>query len=207
VSLARYYRFHAGIYDWTRWSFLFGRRAFIEDLASREPPGSVLEIGCGTGTNLRLLGRRLPEAELFGVDLSTDMLRRAHCKLASFGERVQLHRGRFPGDSKLLGLERRFDLIVFSYSLSMFGDDWSSAIDAARESLSSRGLLAALDFHDCRLPGFKEWMRLNHVRLDGQLLPALRTHLTPRYSRVHPVMFGAWSYFSFVGARSQRAGT
>jgi hypothetical protein len=49
-------------------------------------------------------------------------------------------------------------------------------------------------------------MRLNHVRLDGQLLPVLRRHLTPRYSSIHPVMFGAWSYFSFVGARPERAG-
>jgi hypothetical protein len=44
-------------------------------------------------------------------------------------------------------------------------------------------------------------MRLNYVRLDGHLLPALRRRLTPRYSSVHPVLFGAWLYFSFAGAR------
>ena len=30
--LARYHRFHAYIYDLTRWSFLFGRTALIEEL-------------------------------------------------------------------------------------------------------------------------------------------------------------------------------
>jgi S-adenosylmethionine-diacylgycerolhomoserine-N-methlytransferase len=200
VSLARYYRFHAGIYDWTRWIFLFGRRRLVEDVASRSP-GSVLEIGCGTGSNLLLLARTLPAAELCGVDLSEDMLRRARRKLVPFGGRVRLFRGRYPEDSKSLGLDRRFDLLLFSYSLSMFGRDFGAALEAARASLSSRGLLAALDFHDCRLPGFKRWMRLNHVRLDGHLLPALRASLATRYVQVHPVLFGAWSYFSFLGAR------
>jgi S-adenosylmethionine-diacylgycerolhomoserine-N-methlytransferase len=114
---------------------------------------------------------------------------------------VRLLRGRYPEDAKNLGLDRRFDLLLFSYSLSMFGHDLRSTLEAARESLSSRGLLAALDFHDCRLPGFKRWMRLNHVRLDGHLLPALRACLATRYIQVHPVLFGAWSYFSFLGVR------
>jgi S-adenosylmethionine-diacylgycerolhomoserine-N-methlytransferase len=200
VNLERYYRFHAGIYDWTRWSFLFGRRGLVEDVASRSP-GSVLEIGCGTGSNLLLLARKLPEAELFGIDLSEDMLGRAQRKLAPFGGRVRLLRGRYPEDLKTLGWDRRYDLLLFSYSLSMFGHDFRSTLEAASQSLSSRGLVAALDFHDCRLPGFRRWMRLNHVRLDGHLLPALRASLATRYFQVHPVLFGAWSYFSFVGAR------
>jgi methionine biosynthesis protein MetW len=38
-------------------------------LATR--PGSILDIGCGRGTLLELLRERLPEATLFGVDIST----------------------------------------------------------------------------------------------------------------------------------------
>ncbi len=199
MSLARYYRLHAGIYDLTRWSFLFGRRNLVEDAVSRHHPASVLEIGCGTGTNLLCLGRKLPEAELFGIDLSEDMLRRAKRKLVPVGSRVRLVQGRYPEDARLLGPENRFDLILFSYCLSMFGGGWGPALEAAKNSLSPRGVVAALDFHAFRLPGFKRWMRFNHVRLDSHLLPALRASLTRHDYTVHRGPFGAWSYFSFLG--------
>ena len=152
MSLVHYYRLHAGIYDLTRWSFLFGRRKLVEDAVFVHRPESVLEIGCGTGTNLRRLGRKLPEAELVGIDLSEDMLRRAERKLAPFRARVRLVRGRYPDDSRLLGSEHRFDLILFSYSLSMFGGEWGPALEAAQRSLSSRGVVAVLDFHEFQLP-------------------------------------------------------
>jgi S-adenosylmethionine-diacylgycerolhomoserine-N-methlytransferase len=44
-ALARYYRFHARIYDATRWSFLFRRTA----LSAPAAPAHILEVA-GTGT-------------------------------------------------------------------------------------------------------------------------------------------------------------
>jgi ubiquinone/menaquinone biosynthesis C-methylase UbiE len=51
-SLRGYYRLHSKIYDATRWSFLFGRHRLIELVASHKTPTRILEVGCGTGTNL-----------------------------------------------------------------------------------------------------------------------------------------------------------
>lgn len=59
--LSRYYRWHARLYDATRWSFLFGRAALIRSIAGfRAPPRHILEIGCGTGSNLLRLARQFP---------------------------------------------------------------------------------------------------------------------------------------------------
>ena len=73
--LPGYYRFHARIYDATRWSFLFGRDRLINLAAETvardglERPARVAEIGCGTGRNLLALSRALPGASITGVDL------------------------------------------------------------------------------------------------------------------------------------------
>lgn len=55
-QLERYYRFHATIYDATRWLFLFGREGIIREIRARLPEdGEIVEIGCGTGRNLARL--------------------------------------------------------------------------------------------------------------------------------------------------------
>jgi S-adenosylmethionine-diacylgycerolhomoserine-N-methlytransferase len=201
VSLTRYYRFHAAIYDLTRWTFLFGRRELVERLAQRSRPSRILEVGCGTGANLLSLAQKLPEAELVGMDLSDHMLRRARRKLAPFGDRIRVFQGCYPKDEAILGNERPYDLILFSYALTMFGDGWKPALDAAGDALSARGEVAAIDFHDSRFPGFRRWMRLNHVRVEGHLFPALTASFAARHSEVRSAFFGAWSYFLFVGVR------
>ena len=65
------YRWHARIYDLTRWVFLFGRREIIRQAACRMTrPARILEIGCGTGRNLVELAERFPAASVTGLDLS-----------------------------------------------------------------------------------------------------------------------------------------
>jgi tRNA G46 methylase TrmB len=78
-SLTNYYRFHAPIYDWTRWSFLFGRSQLMQDVIALRPR-RVLEIGCGTGSNLIKLAKALPQASIVGIDLSEAMLCKARQK-------------------------------------------------------------------------------------------------------------------------------
>ena len=66
-ALNRYYRWHARLYDATRWSFLFGRGALVRAIAARpEPPRNILEVGCGTGENLVRLARQFPTAAVTG---------------------------------------------------------------------------------------------------------------------------------------------
>jgi len=41
AALARYYRWHARLYDATRWSFLFGRAELIRAIAGHHSPSNL----------------------------------------------------------------------------------------------------------------------------------------------------------------------
>src|SRR5438270_5780168 len=63
----------------------------IEDLTSlRLVEGKVLDAGTGPGTLARDIARSLPRLEVYGVDLSEDMIRlaREHAKREQVEERV-----------------------------------------------------------------------------------------------------------------------
>ena len=142
--LRRYYRGHARLYDATRWSFLFGRAALIRSLARLSPPPRhILEIGCGTGSNLVRLVRQFPEAAVTGLDLSADMLARARRKLERERLPVTLLHQRY---DRPLYPEPVFDLIVFAYCLTMINPGWERAIDAALRDLRPGGRLAVVDW-------------------------------------------------------------
>jgi S-adenosylmethionine-diacylgycerolhomoserine-N-methlytransferase len=195
-SIERYYRVHAGIYDLTRWSFLLGREALLRQVAASFTPARILEVGCGTGKNLVQLGRQFPEARLWGLDLSGDMLAVARKKLQILAPRLTLIQAAYdhPVEEKPF-----FDLVVFSYALSMFNPGWEQALSAASRDLAPGGAIAVVDFHDSGFPLFKRWMGLNHVRLDGHLLPGLKSRFPIHEATVRPAYGGVWSYFRFMG--------
>jgi SAM-dependent methyltransferase len=98
------YERHAHEYDRDRGHSLHGERAWLDQLLLGVPAGgTVLDIGCGTGTPIAayLLQRGV---RVVGVDASPSMIR--------------LCRERFPGcewvlqDMRALQLGRRFDAIV-----------------------------------------------------------------------------------------------
>ena len=199
AALARYYRWHARLYDATRWSFLFGRAGLIRSIgALPNPPRRILDIGCGTGDNLLRLARQFPDAEFTGLDLSADMLAQAQRKLARRSLPVTLRRQRYDWP---LSPEPAFDLIVFSYCLSMVNPGWEQALDAALRDLQPGGRLAVVDFHDTRFPWFQRWMAVNHVRMNGHLLPNLNAHSTPLFQTIRGAYGGLWRYFLFIGQK------
>ncbi len=194
-AIAQYYRIHARIYDLTRWTFLRGRENLMRLAAAHCQPQDILEVGCGTGKNLLHLGRFFPEAQLWGLDLSPHMLARAHQKLRGLPQRVSLVEAAYdqpvaPG---------RFDLVVFSYALSMFNPGWEAALLTASQDLSPGGTIAIVDFHDSPSKRFKRWMGFNHVRLDSHLLPCLRDLFPSGEWSVPSAFGGLWSYFLFIG--------
>jgi S-adenosylmethionine-diacylgycerolhomoserine-N-methlytransferase len=198
-GIESYYRLHARIYDMTRWSFLFGRDSIIDLAAAAQPrPARILEIGCGTGRNLVVLAQRFQDAQLTGVDLSGSMLAIARRKTAAFGSRVNLLQRAYgpaldkPGD---------YDLVLCSYALSMFNPGFDQAIGAASRDLAPGGYFALVDFHATRFRWFSRWMGVNHVRMDGQLLPLLQEHFVPVANKLHSAYGGVWQYLQFVGRR------
>lgn len=162
------YRHQRRIYDVTRRHFLLGRDRLIAELDP--PPGArVLEIACGTGRNLDLIGRRWPGCRLSGLDISQEMLASARARL---GRRATLALGdatRFEA-LPLFGTDR-FERIVLSYALSMI-PDWREALRQAALHLVPGGRLHVVDFGDqAGLPG---WARAGLRGWIG------RFHVTPR---------------------------
>ena len=195
-NIERYYHFHARIYDATRWSFLFGRAELIQKIISRSVPSHILEIGCGTGKNLVDLCHYLPQARLVGLDISEDMLRQARKNLAAYPSRVELLHRTYDRPIKV---DPAFDFILFSYSLSMMHKNWENAIEYAQQNLKPGGLIAVVDFNDSSLGWFKRWMNMNHVRMDGHLLPRLQSSFRSLHLEVNHAYGGLWSYFLFIG--------
>lgn len=190
-NLTGYYRLHARVYDLTRWAFLFGRNAMVKQIVARKP-GSVLEIGCGTGRNLAQLATALPDARLHGVDLSPDMLEIARQKCAQHGN-VQLHLGEAP---KLPA--GGCEVVLMSYLLSMTGAQAQALLQYANSQLAPNGVLAVVDFENSPSAWFRRWMGYNHVHLDGSLSTLLREQsgLQVRSKRAY---FGLWSWLSACG--------
>jgi len=194
-----YYRWHARIYDATRWSFLFGREAVLHRVAADGPaPTRILEIGCGTGRNLLSLARRFPKAGITGVDLSAAMLAVAARKSAPYGPRVRLVQQAYNAP---LGATAGFDLVLCSYALSMFNPGFEAAIAAAERDLVPGGRFALVDFHATQVRGFARWMGVNHVRMDGQLRPILRRTFPPAIDELRNAYGGVWEYLIYVGRR------
>jgi S-adenosylmethionine-diacylgycerolhomoserine-N-methlytransferase len=119
------YRGQRHIYDFTRKYYLFGRDTLIEGLGA-QPGMRVLEVACGTGRNLAKIAKAWPGVQLFGLDISAEMLKSAR---AALGADARLGEGDACSfDAGALLGEPQFDRIVLSYSLSMI-PDWEGAMD------------------------------------------------------------------------------
>jgi S-adenosylmethionine-diacylgycerolhomoserine-N-methlytransferase len=167
------YRYQRHIYDLTRRYYLLGRNDLIAILQP-PPGGSVLEVGCGTARNLVLTARRYPEARLYGIDISAEMLKSAEATVRANGleARITLAQAdatRF--DAEALFDRTLFDRVFCSYSLSMI-PGWENALDQSCQAVAARGELHVVDFgQQSRLPG---WFR------SGLRTWLARFHVTPR---------------------------
>jgi len=199
-TIRNYYRVQASVYDATRWSFLFGRNKLLAQLPIESfQETTLLEVGCGTGRNLRILAKRHPNLRLTGVDVSPDMLTRAEKATKGYAGQVQLFEAPYPSES--FQLTDPVDIVLFSYSLTMFNPGWEDAIKRAWNDLRPGGHIAVVDFHNTPLAPFRWWLDNNHVRMDGHLLPYLQQHFRTEFLSIQPAWFGIWSHFMFVGIK------
>ncbi len=195
-SVSSYYKVHSKIYDLTRWSILFGRDRLLEVIPTDFQPERVLDLGCGTGKHLVKLAERFPEAKIIGVDASKEMLNKASVKIKSF-DHIELAHTTL---NTFLNSNNSFDLIVCSYSLTMFGDD-HNYLELIHDSLTQNGLLAVVDFDHTPLKVFEQWMNLNHVEISGRLFPQLKNTFQEKNSETKSSYFGLWKYTLFLGGK------
>ncbi len=199
------YRRQRFVYDVTRKYYLLGRDHALRELKPNDD-AHILEVACGTGRNLEQINKRYPGRNLYGLDISSEMLLSAEAKL---GTQVKLAQGDAcafnPQD--LFG-HATFDRIVMSYCISMI-PQWQSAIKEAVNHLAPGGELHIVDFGaQSRMPrwfdkGLRNWLVRFHVMPRDDLpsflesltgvetthRPLLRTYVS--YARVHkPVVTG-----------------
>lgn len=194
-NVENYYRLHAPIYDVTRWSILFGRKTILDMIPDLPPKPDILEVGCGTGQNLRRLENKFPNANILGVDLSDEMLKIASDKLNG-SDQVDLLKASYGSDQMKKG---PFDLILLSYSLTMMNGQFEDLLMQISNDLKREGHIAAVDFHTSPFAWFHRWMNMNHVDFSGRLLPQLQKHFQPIKTEINHAYAGLWSYFLFVG--------
>jgi S-adenosylmethionine-diacylgycerolhomoserine-N-methlytransferase len=178
----RMYRWTRHVYDATRRYYLLGRDRMLDRIAER-PAGRVLEVGCGTARNLRVLDATAPHHTLYGIDASLAMLATARDKLEEAGctDRITLAQGLAQelDPRSQLGVEGPFDVIFFSYVLSMI-PSWPAALGTALAHLAPDGRLYIVDFWDQgNLPSavavvLQSWLSLFDVEPRPDLLRTLR---------------------------------
>ena len=161
--LNRYYRLTRHVYDATRKFYLLGRDAALRTILER-PWARLVEIGPGTGRNLRRLREARPQAHFGGVDASDAMLDHARARLPW----ATLVQGFAEDTDYTTLLGGTPDVVLFSYCLSMVQDP-RRALDNARRSLAPGGRVVVVDFGDLRglhpLPRaiLRRWLALFHV--------------------------------------------
>jgi S-adenosylmethionine-diacylgycerolhomoserine-N-methlytransferase len=186
VLMDRIYRRQRHFYDFTRKYYLLGRDGLIEGLS---PPadGRVLEVGCGTARNLVAAAHAWPDAQFYGIDISTEMLATARqvIERERLAHRIELARADATSfdPARLFGVSS-FSRIFFSYSLSMI-PGWKAAAAEALTRLAPGGELHIVDFGGQeRLPvwfraGLRRWLAHFHVSPRDELeseLGALAGH-------------------------------
>lgn len=159
------YRNQRRFYDATRKYYLLGRDHLVQQMQPKAS-ATILEIACGTGRNLDQIDRRYPMRQLYGLDISEQMLTSARAKLAGRAKLAQADACDF--DAVHLFGRSEFDHIVLSYSLSMI-PDWEKAVAEAARYLAKGGRLYIVDFGDqAGLPswfkaGLRRWLAKFHV--------------------------------------------
>lgn len=174
----RMYLYQRHIYDLTRKYYLIGRDRLLETMVINGGD-RVLEVGCGTGRNLVRLAKVYKGARFYGLDASHEMLKTSRAKVGRSGctNRIILRQS-LAEDlcfERTFDLAEPFDVIFFSYSLSMI-PTWREATEAALANLKPSGSLFILDFWDGRdLPewfskALTKWLALYDVYYRRELL-------------------------------------
>ncbi len=172
------YRWTRHIYDITRKYYLLGRDHLIQNLDAKTGQ-VIIEVGCGTARNLVKISKAYPNAQLFGLDASDEMLKTAQKNIEGRSNIVLRQAFSQSFDPKThFGLGQPVNKIVFSYSLSII-PPWQESIDHALALLPEGGEIHIVDFggqENLPAPVSKFifwWLKMFHVFYKPEILDYL----------------------------------
>lgn len=228
--LDSFYSGQADDYDRFRQRLLQGRENMVQQVARTLPGGLEgsggvwVELGCGTGSNLELLGDRVGRLDkAILVDLSSSLIEIATARAERLGwTNVELVEADVCAWDQLAA---EADAVVFSYSLTMI-PDWFAAIDTAIRALKPGGHIGVVDFTTTRKYVYdgrrkphgwwtrsfwKTWFSNDNVFLDGNHLAYLRrrtlpTYLEERRVRLPYMPFVRCPIYTYVGQKRWELG-
>jgi SAM-dependent methyltransferase len=135
---------YARYYDLLYWDKDYpGEAKFVQNLIQAHAPKaqSILELGCGTGIHASLLAQQ--GYQVYGVDISHEMLQKASDRLSKLPVEVSSRLNCVHGDIRQLRLNQTFDVIlslfhVISYQTS--NDDLMAAFKTVKQHLKPGGI-------------------------------------------------------------------
>jgi ubiquinone/menaquinone biosynthesis C-methylase UbiE len=135
------------------------RPALIAQIAP-SPTDVIADIGCGTGTQLRLLARACSSATLIGIDPDEAIRRRARAKLARMTPPAELLAGYLRDTANLLagrGVTKVLSSLVF-HQVPL--DEKRAGLGAIHETLQPGGSLHVADYGLQRTAKMRKRFRL-----------------------------------------------
>jgi SAM-dependent methyltransferase len=97
---------------------------------------SILEIGCGVGTNLKKILALNSNIKYVGTDISPEFIKVATERYVGYGSQVQFMQG---DATQSIAFEQKFDVVFIRLVLWCVGHRWSDIIQQAKLFLNKDG--------------------------------------------------------------------
>lgn len=117
---------------------------YVHELLQNHAPGtsSILELGCGSGIHATLLAQQ--GYQVYGVDLSADMLGQAYSRLSSLPTEVASRLDFSQGDIRTIRLDKQFDAVISLFHVMSYqtrNEDLQSVFATVKSHLKPGGTL------------------------------------------------------------------
>ena len=173
-----YYNMDAQDYESRYWKnpVVQQMRQSFREFVKKYPANTMLEIGCGIGMDIVHFGRTHPGRKVYGIDVSSEMIRLSNDRILKSGlTNIELRKGSVE-DLKALFPEQKFDIIYIFFGALNTVEDLNLAAKSIKEALNPGGVIV-LSF-------------VNKWYITGMLIEIIRFRFSRAFARFKSVWGG-----------------